>query len=114
MLARVFRLERFIGGCAPRTKPLRTGQHFDLQLQRHSTLAMEKEEVQHQELRSYSVDTSGRRLSVLGRRVSVVDDVFGEIVEGGPNYRNVGLSQGSISQKLTTFTRSAGWALALL
>ncbi|RMZ77874.1 hypothetical protein DV738_g4192, partial [Chaetothyriales sp. CBS 135597] len=31
-----------------------------------------------------------RRLSVTGRRISVVDDVFGEIVEGGPNYRSVG------------------------
>ncbi|RMZ82780.1 hypothetical protein DV738_g1499, partial [Chaetothyriales sp. CBS 135597] len=35
-------------------------------------------------------DVPGRRLSVTGRRVSVVDDVFGEIVEGGPNYRSVG------------------------
>ena len=49
-----------------------------------------------------------------GRRVSVVDDVFGEIVEGGPNYRNVGISQDSISQKLTIFTRSVGWGLASL
>jgi hypothetical protein len=32
----------------------------------------------------------GRRVSLTdGRRVSVVDDVFGEIVEGGPNYRSV-------------------------
>jgi hypothetical protein len=44
------------------------------------------------EYRSYSVDGARRRLSVLGRRVSVVDDVFGEIVEGGPNYRDVRLS----------------------
>ncbi|RMD44454.1 hypothetical protein DV735_g615, partial [Chaetothyriales sp. CBS 134920] len=35
-------------------------------------------------------DAPPRRLSVTGRRVSVVDDVFGEIVEGGPNYRSVG------------------------
>ena len=27
-----------------------------------------------------------------GRRISVVDDVFGEIVEGGPNYRDVSCS----------------------
>lgn len=27
------------------------------------------------------------------RRVSIVDDVFGEIVEDGPNYRDVCLSQ---------------------
>ncbi|OAP64711.1 hypothetical protein AYL99_00683 [Fonsecaea erecta] len=45
---------------------------------------------QENEYRSCSVDESGRRLSVTGRRVSIVDDVFGEIVEGGPNYRNVG------------------------
>lgn len=30
-----------------------------------------------------------RRMSAQGRRVSVVDDIFGEIKEGGPNYRNV-------------------------
>ena len=30
-----------------------------------------------------------RRLSAQGRRISVVDDIFGEIKEGGPNYRNV-------------------------
>lgn len=30
-----------------------------------------------------------RRLSLEGRRISVVDDIFGEIKEGGPNYRNV-------------------------
>jgi hypothetical protein len=31
-----------------------------------------------------------RRLSASGRRISVVDDVFGDIQEGGPNYRDVG------------------------
>lgn len=31
-----------------------------------------------------------RRTSIQGRRISVVDDIFGEIKEGGPNYRNVG------------------------
>ncbi|RMD43217.1 hypothetical protein DV735_g1972, partial [Chaetothyriales sp. CBS 134920] len=34
-------------------------------------------------------DAAPRRLSVTGRRISIVDDVFGEIVEGGPNYRSV-------------------------
>lgn len=38
------------------------------------------------EVRGYSVDDSGRRLSASGRRVSTVDDVFGEIVEGGEQY----------------------------
>ncbi len=35
------------------------------------------------------VPPTERRMSAQGRRVSVVDDVFGEIKEGGPNYRNV-------------------------
>lgn len=30
-----------------------------------------------------------RRMSSQGRRISVMDDIFGEIKEGGPNYRNV-------------------------
>jgi hypothetical protein len=57
----------------------------------------------------YSVDESGRRLSVTGRRVSIVDDVFGEIVEGGPNYRNVSVSHTAyrLSQTDNPF-RSAG------
>ena len=41
-------------------------------------------------------DEKGRRFSGYnngGRRISVVDEVFGEIVEGGPNYRDVGPSQ---------------------
>ena len=33
-----------------------------------------------------------RRMSAQGRRISVVDDIFGEIKEGGPNYRNVSQS----------------------
>lgn len=55
----------------------------------------------------YEVDAKGRRFSLqqgqytdekgrrfsgyddAGRRISVVDDVFGEIKEGGPNYRDV-------------------------
>ena len=39
------------------------------------------------------LDDQGRRFSGYdngGRRISVVDDVFGEIKEGGPNYRDVG------------------------
>ena len=35
------------------------------------------------------VPPSERRMSATGRRISVVDDIFGEIKEGGPNYRNV-------------------------
>lgn len=35
------------------------------------------------------VPPSERRMSAQGRRISVVDDIFGEIKEGGPNYRNV-------------------------
>jgi len=30
-----------------------------------------------------------RRFSANGRRVSITDAVFGDIQEGGPNYRNV-------------------------
>lgn len=35
------------------------------------------------------IPPSERRMSAQGRRISVVDDIFGEIKEGGPNYRNV-------------------------
>lgn len=34
-----------------------------------------------------------RRESLQGRRISVVDDIFGEIKEGGPNYRNVSITR---------------------
>lgn len=37
----------------------------------------------------------GRRYSAEGHRVSVVDDVFGEIVDGGPNYRAVSINSRS-------------------
>ncbi|KEF62009.1 uncharacterized protein A1O9_03581 [Exophiala aquamarina CBS 119918] len=36
------------------------------------------------------IPPSERRMSAQGRRISVIDDIFGEIKEGGPNYRNVG------------------------
>ena len=36
-----------------------------------------------------TVPPGERRESVQGRRISVYDDIFGEIKEGGPNYRNV-------------------------
>lgn len=41
----------------------------------------------------YMNDYSGRRASydAAGRRVSISDAVFGEITEGGPNYRDVRL-----------------------
>lgn len=51
------------------------------------------------------VDASGRRFSGYddaGRRVSVVDDVFGEIKEGGPNYRDVGDLLPSLTHALTS------------
>lgn len=35
------------------------------------------------------VPPTERRMSAQGRRISVVDDIFGEIKEDGPNYRNV-------------------------
>lgn len=35
------------------------------------------------------IPPSERRMSASGRRISAVDDIFGEIKEGGPNYRNV-------------------------
>lgn len=36
-----------------------------------------------------NVPAGERRMSAQGRRISTVDDIFGEIKEGGPNYRNV-------------------------
>lgn len=35
-------------------------------------------------------DVEERRFSADGRRISITDAVFGDIVEGGVNYRNVG------------------------
>ena len=40
---------------------------------------------------SNTVDESDQWLSSSGYPVSTVDDVFGEISEGGPNYRAVGI-----------------------
>ena len=43
----------------------------------------------------WQYDEKGRRFSgydSIGRRISVADDVFGEIKEGGPNYRDVSAS----------------------
>lgn len=62
------------------------------------------EEAQHHEHHSdekrgsiYHVVPPGeRRLSAQGRKISVVDDIFGEIKEGGPNYRNVGHSRNHV------------------
>lgn len=57
----------------------------------------------------YQYDDRGRRKSsfnAAGRRVSVVDDVFGEIKEGGPNYRDVSFALRS-SRSLTS--GKVGW-----
>lgn len=53
-----------------------------------------------------------RRMSAQGRRISVVDDIFGEIKEGGPNYRNVQIPRiaGQFLEGLTSF-RSDGLGL---
>lgn len=63
-----------------------------------ATTAFEKD-AQHNEEPHFSdakrgsiyqmVPPTERRMSAQGRRISVVDDIFGEIKEGGPNYRNV-------------------------
>lgn len=58
------------------------------------------------------IDERGRRFSgydTAGRRISVVDEVFGEIKEGGPNYRDVSaLAQRMCSHLLTP--GEVGWA----
>jgi len=41
------------------------------------------------EFNEYDDVRGERRLSAQGRRISIVDDVFGEIKEDGPNYRDV-------------------------
>lgn len=53
-----------------------------------------------------------RRYSAQGRRISVVDDVFGEIVEGGPNYRDVSIALATqdMPQYANSVLRLAGWA----
>ncbi|KAK5090174.1 hypothetical protein LTR64_006106 [Lithohypha guttulata] len=52
---------------------------------------MVKEEkfVQEEDV-NYGSPATERRMSASGRRISTVDAVFGEIVEGGPDYRSVG------------------------
>jgi len=54
-----------------------------------------------------SVPPAERRMSAQGRRISVVDDIFGEIKEGGPNYRNVSCSKHRPCRG-TDFLRSDG------
>ena len=51
-----------------------------------------------------------RRLSVQGRRISVVDDIFGEIKEDGPNYRNVSCPR-RCAVEVLTLLRSDGLGL---
>lgn len=52
---------------------------------------MSKEKVDIIQYDEPPLGSGERRLSASGRRISAVDDVFGELVEGGPNYRNVSL-----------------------
>lgn len=40
---------------------------------------------------NYESPGTERRMSASGRRISTVDAVFGEIVEGGPDYRSVSI-----------------------
>jgi hypothetical protein len=57
------------------------------------------------------LDERGRRFSgydTAGRRISVIDDVFGEIKEGGPNYRDVSIPPYLYSHKLNA--SKVGWA----
>ena len=57
----------------------------------------DNEELRHADTKRESIyqtiPPNERRMSAQGRRVSVVDDIFGEIKEGGPNYRNVNYSK---------------------
>lgn len=74
-------------------------------------------EAQHMERRRgsiYQVIPPGeRRMSAQGRRISIVDDIFGEIKEGGPNYRNVILPKSSLFVEVHAdwLTRSDGLEL---
>lgn len=54
------------------------------------------------------IPPSERRMSAQGRRISVVDDVFGEIKEGGPNYRNVNSPPKLQARQSTDSSRSGG------
>lgn len=53
-----------------------------------------------------------RRMSAQGRRISIVDDIFGEIKEDGPNYRNVRALYSSIVEVLTCSGRVARYGRA--
>jgi hypothetical protein len=57
----------------------------------------------------------GSVFSTSGRRVPVSDEVFGQITENGPNYRDVGppISTRNISSQLTFVRRLVGWELLL-
>ena len=60
----------------------------------------------------YQVVPAGeRRMSAQGRRISVVDDIFGEIKEGGPNYRNVNILPQWNCTRTDLLRRLDGWAL---
>lgn len=50
-----------------------------------------------------------RRFSASGRRISITDAVFGDIVEGGPNYRDVcNNTSSSFEIDIDSSSRSAG------
>lgn len=58
------------------------------------------------------VPPAERRMSAQGRRISVVDDIFGEIKEDGPNYRNVKIPKHQpVVKVLTDLLRLGGWGL---
>lgn len=52
-----------------------------------------------------------RRFSASGRRISITDAVFGDIQEGGPNYRDVciGFSWLHLALNAHVEHRLAGW-----
>lgn len=51
----------------------------------------------------------GSVFSTSGRRMSISDEVFGEISEGGPNYRDVWFPSSIVYQLSTNTLRWAGW-----
>ena len=52
----------------------------------------------------FSVGSRGQR-----RRMSISDDVFGEISEDGPNYRDVGQPENRITGTRLIIDRLGGW-----